>query len=486
MKKIINLILLLTIIIILTTRWVVGFFGYISVDEALFTLLSPIDGFDNDILISYAKYIFKYIVAFEIMWFCFFKILRNLKIKKIYLYISLILLLSSFVYVDYCFNILEYVITSSKNTNIYNSNADFETTIYQDPSSVEITSEDTNNLIFIYLESIENTFFDVDNGGNSKTNYMPELMQLAKDNTYFSNTDTMGGTLSSYGTDWTIASMVSQMSGLPLKEMIENRMSGFEDFMPGSIMLGDILNNYNYIQELIIGQEAAFAGTDKLFTQHGNFNIYELTNIKNDYNIPEDAYSGWGCYDYYLFEVVKDRLNIINENAKLQNRNFNITIATIDAHSPNGYVCEHCEDFYEDEYYNVVRCQSKLIYNFVEWCKTQDWYLNTTIIIVGDHPTMAESHLENIDEDYERTTYNCFINAKASINNTKNRLFTRMDMYPTILAALGFEIEGNKLALGTNLFSDICTNTEDYGIDFIRTETAKRNKEFEEYIYSSN
>lgn len=35
-----------------------------------------------------------------------------------------------------------------------------------------------------------------------------------------------------------------------------------------------------------------------------------------------------------------------------------------------------------------------------------------------------------------------------------------MDMYPTTLAAMGFNIEGNKLALGTNLFSELPTIIE--------------------------
>ena len=47
----------------------------------------------------------------------------------------------------------------------------------------------------------------------------------------------------------------------------------------------------------------------------------------------------------------------------------------------------------------------------------------------------------------------------------KNRQFTHMDMYPTTLAAMGFNIEGNKLALGTNLFSDCLLYTSDAADD---------------------
>ena len=65
---------------------------------------------------------------------------------------------------------------------------------------------------------------------------------------------------------------------------------------------------------------------------------------------------------------------------------------------------------------------------------------------------------------YERTIYNCILNAaiEAPISY-KNRVFTSLDMFPTTLAAIGFEIEGDRLGLGTNLFSDVQTLPEKMG-----------------------
>ena len=47
-------------------------------------------------------------------------------------------------------------------------------------------------------------------------------------------------------------------------------------------------------------------------------------------------------------------------------------------------------------------------------------------------------------------------------------------MFPSTLAALGVKIEGDKLALGTNLFSNKKTLTEEYGIEYINEEFAKK------------
>ena len=71
--------------------------------------------------------------------------------------------------------------------------------------------------------------------------------------------------------------------------------------------------------------------------------------------------------------------------------------------------------------------------------------------------------MKNVDKDYKRTVYNCIINSAVEPINEKERSFGSFDLYPTTLAALGVEIEGDRLGLGTNLFSNEQTLTEKYG-----------------------
>ena len=86
------------------------------------------------------------------------------------------------------------------------------------------------------------------------------------------------------------------------------------------------------------------------------------------------------------------------------------------------------------------------------------------------------------DSNYTRTVYNTIINPRVSTENTKNRVFTTVDLYPTTLAALGAKIEGNKLALGVNLFSDEPTLTEKYGLDYLNNEFTKRSVYYNQNI----
>ena len=61
-------------------------------------------------------------------------------------------------------------------------------------------------------------------------------------------------------------------------------------------------------------------------------------------------------------------------------------------------------------------------------------------------------------------------------NFNKNRKFSIIDMYPTILAAMGVKIDGNKLGLGVNLFSGEKTLIEQYGYRKINQEVKKKSR----------
>ena len=53
-----------------------------------------------------------------------------------------------------------------------------------------------------------------------------------------------------------------------------------------------------------------------------------------------------------------------------------------------------------------------------------------------------------------------------------------MDLFPTTIASLGFKIEGNRLGLGTNLFSKEETLLEKYDYDYLNKELKKKRSSF--------
>ena len=133
-----------------------------------------------------------------------------------------------------------------------------------------------------------------------------------------------------------------------------------------------------------------------------------------------------------------------------------------------------CQDDYNAQYPNVVRCSSRQLTDFILWIQEQPFYENTTIVICGDHLTMDPDFMQGVDGEYQRTIYNCIINSVVEPKQEKNRLFGTYDMMPTTLAAMGATIAGERLGLGTNLFSSKKTLTEEYGFEVVDAEFQKK------------
>ena len=57
-----------------------------------------------------------------------------------------------------------------------------------------------------------------------------------------------------------------------------------------------------------------------------------------------------------------------------------------------------------------------------------------------------------------------------------------MDMFPTTLASLNVEIEGNKLGLGVNLFSKEKTLLEEMGITKLNEEISRKSFYYDNVI----
>lgn len=357
---------------------------------------------------------------------------------------------------------------------IVTTKSDFIEENYVSPDKASLTfPKQKRNLVYIFLESMENTFADTSIGSVTGANLIPELTELAEDNICFSNADGLGGAKSFTGTTWTAAAMVAQTSGVPVKVPITaNSYGAHGDFMPGLVSLGDILEEQGYNQTLLVGSDAEFHGREAYFTQHGNYEIVDTKSLKATGRLAEDYNEWWGFEDQKLFAYAKEELTRLASEGEP----FNLTMLTADTHFPDGYPCRLCDDTYDSQYANVLSCSSRQVYAFVKWVQQQPFYENTTVIISGDHLTMDSSFLENLDEDYIRTIYNCIINAPIEAVNKTNRKFGTFDMFPTTLAALGVEIGGDRLGLGTNLFSYRETLTETYGFDALNEELQKKSE----------
>ena len=470
-------------------NWVLDTWGLLSIDEIIFHLKVPLDGTNSDVVLDGINACVP--LAVLVLFLSIFLIigLRNKHGKcMIALFLVAVIACGSAgraayeVYDE--LDVKEYLVSQKKESHFIEQN-------YVDPRTTKITFPDKKrNLIYIYLESMESTFASKGDGGGLDFNCIPELTTLAEENTNFSNSDKLGGGYPAYGGTWTMAGIFSQTSGIPIKNSeqtddVNATLAEQSSFSSQARNLEDILADEGYNQCFMIGSDATFGGRRAYFESHGKgqTEICDYNTAKENGQIPEDYYVWWGYEDQKLFANAQEKLTELSS----KDEPFNFTMLTVDTHFEDGYVCEQCQnEFGDNQYANVMACSSRQVDAFVKWIQQQPFYENTTIVISGDHLTMDSDFCNDVSEDYERSVYNVFINLPegldTSFEKTHNREFATLDMFPTTLAAMGVTIEGDRLALGVNLFSDEQTLTEQYGRKGLDKELMKKSKFYDMLI----
>lgn len=456
--------LFLAVVSYYLAKWVIDTWGLLTMDEIVFHLKVPLEGTNEDMIWEAVNLCLPVAVVAVLALLIVLIAVRKKNYTRYMVWFTVIAFSIFLVKnsVDYVWNELkvdEYLESQKTQSTFIQDN-------YVDPRSVEITfPEQKRNLIYIFLESMETTYASQDVGGAFEQNCIPELTALAQNNISFSNTAGLGGSHATVGATWTIGGMFAETAGLPLSLPIsENSMSGQETFLPEVQSIGDILAKQGYRQTLLIGSDANFGGRKNYFESHGNYEILDLIAAHQNGTIPPDYHVFWGYEDKKLFDIAKNKLTELSAGPEP----FNLTMLTVDTHFEDGYVCESCTPEFPTQYQNVMACSSRQVAEFISWIQQQPFYANTTIVLAGDHLTMKSlesNFMKMIPDGYSRRVYNAFINSAVSTEYRVNREFTTFDMFPTTLASLGVTIEGDRLALGTNLFSGVPTRTEEIGIE---------------------
>ncbi len=473
-----------------SSRWAIRYFDNLKIDQIIYTLSQPLTGTDpaqiKEFLVDPLLFsILGTLLMTTLLYFfnthsVHFKQTDSLKEKKHKRYSALIIGVFSCIF-GAILGVKEIGYTDVRafffeHTELYDN-------YYVDPRTVELKfPEQKRNLIYIFLESMESSYASTEMGGIKENNLIPNLTQLAQtEGVHFSNSDKLGGMLPIPSASHTASSMVAQTSGLPLRTssgLHVNHYGGSGDYLPGAYSLGTILKNAGYSRTLLMGSDADFAARSNYFTQHGEYDIRDYKWAKETGRIPEDYRVWWGYEDAKLFEFAKETLTELG--AKEQP--FNFTMLTADTHFEDGLMTDETPIIFDDQYSNVIHFSDQEIYSLLQWIKGQPFYEDTTIILVGDHLTMDGDFFEAIDPNYQRTVYNVILNSGLQTTRTQNRLFSAVDMFPTTLAALGVEIPGDRLGIGTNLFSEQPTLMEEFGYEQFYTELSRRSRFYERNI----
>lgn len=283
------------------------------------------------------------------------------------------------------------------------------------------------NLVYIILESTENTFLD-----ESKfPGLLPHLKKFHQESQHFDNismnpnaTLTFGAMFSaltgSYMTPIHLAHGVNQ----PWNPNIGSKMSS----------LSRILHQAGYKQYFLVGCSDNFAGTGEFMKdQHYDF-VWSgidksLRNASYDFSV-RDSVTYEQAWRFF-------------QKAAEEKKPFNITLLTVDAHGPNGFYSPEEPAFPKNttsnNLFNAMYASDVALGKFLERIEQHPVYENTCVVITNDHDAHVYTNVHEILETNPNRKL-IFLIKNSSVKDyapdTEGRTF---DIGPTILDAMNVQ-----------------------------------------------
>jgi len=305
---------------------------------------------------------------------------------------------------------------------------------------------ENKNLIFIYAEGFERTYFDE----KIFPSLTPNLKVIEENSVSFTNVSQ-----DNYSSH-TIAGLVASMCGIPLLSYSHsNSMNGMDLFLPSAICFSDLLKQENYYLSFIGGADLDFAGKGKFLKTH---RFDEVNGLKEliPQTLNPDYSNGWGLFDDTIFDIAFNKyLEIANSK-----ENFALFMLTLDTHHPEGMLSKSCENLeYEDNenpILNAVHCSDFLISNFINKIRSSGLDENTLIVVSSDHLALQNTASNLLNKGDRKNLF--FVNYPENKNAKiiENAGLT-LDTGTTVLSFLGFETE---IGLGRNIEKNNRTENE--------------------------
>ena len=347
---------------------------------------------------------------------------------------------------------------------------------FADPSLALKPQGRQPNLIHIYLESTERTLWEESLFGKVAS----PLKRL--EDRGFSAT----GIAESEMTNWTLAGHVASNCGTPLLGLgaiDRNDFAKVDALLPKAVCLSDILARDGYALTFMKGAMLEFAGTDGFVTAHGYQKGIGYEQIGANYPTPLNALGSrinpWGIDDEDLFDAAFKEITALSGGEKP----FGVTMTTIGGHSPAGYISRSCLTDPDvmalaNRTLRAFYCTNKLTEAFIGKLAKAGLLENTVVVVQSDHLAMRNEIFRQLKSQERR---NSFIILKDGLSPSFSATAaTMVDVYPTLLEALGYAVPNGRAGLGVSLFSGRTTLAGQVGLerlnDAILSDYALRDK----------
>ena len=475
--------------VVFALPWAVDIFPLSNVEAILFTIFSGTNaGAENFVVSSLVQKVvlpasgtFVFILALQVV-LSFVQSQKKVRYEaclwKFRIGLNWIVLVVLVPYACILFLVLPGIVSSAPFKAFFQQPVDskFYREYYVHPDSVQIQAQGKpRNLIVIFLESMETNF----------SKHTPEIAALEKLSLNFAP----GGQNVS-GTTWTIAGITGKLCGIPLNMPmgINEHHGKLPTYLPYAKCLMDVLADKGYNQLSTLGSSGDFTQMRTFWTHHGNVGTHDIEYYKSVGKIPEKYHEFWGFEDRRLYRFAKEEL----DSLAVQGEPFAFYMQTIDTHQPFGYLDDSCkialknigfEVNGDNQYPAALRCASMQLTSFVEWIKEQPWSGNTVISVMGDHATPMLSNKAGVAPTDSVYWMNFIINSAVDGEAyRRERSYSSLDMFPTLLESVGFELEGHSIGLGRSLYADKPTLLEIYDKPVLDNLLRERSIQYDYFI----
>lgn len=299
------------------------------------------------------------------------------------------------------------------------------------------------NLIHIFIESAERTYMneaefgdvmgplrEFDRRGVSATN----MVQLA-----YTNNSISGMVAANCGTPLLITYFTTR------QYMEEN-----SQFLPGLTCLGDVLKARGYQQNFISGWPLGFTGQGEFYSTHGYSSLFGGSEVVAAVG---GRGSSFGADDAQVLDMSFDVLRRANRDGKP----VSLTIAVSGGHAPDGYLTDKCigKTGLSPQAPNIlhaVKCTNMLVADFIHKAEAEGLMRNTVLALQSDHLSAPSTVTDRLNTFERRNFFS--LSGDGIPSKAYTRLSGTIDVFPSILEALGVPLPNDQAALGVSLLGD--------------------------------
>jgi len=389
--------------------------------------------------LEYWKIVLFILVSFVLIFFVIHYIFnkkKKHKFRHLFIYISIIVISLSIIVNPASYDLY----------NIYlNRDREVDFNEYYNSPSIEKIGE-AKNLVYIYAESFERTYFN----DNLFPGLVTELKKIEDKSTYFTDIRQVAGT------SWTIGGMVSSQLGIPLFTPINNKdIEDKDDFLPKAKGVADLLSKEGYYLTFFGGADLEFQEKGTFYKTHNFDEIHGLNDLSKNID-DEKNLNNWGIDDDKVLELAYNRFMELSANED----KFGMFLITLGTHHPQGHIPEEYRDImYKDGSNPIltsIKASDVIISEFVNKILDSKYAKDTIIIIASDHLAMRNTAFDRL-EDAKRRNMFMILSSEQKDSKRIDKRGSTLDIGPTILSFLGYDAQ---IGLGRDLLDENTTGYE--------------------------